>query len=586
MGSTPPLGRPYEPESPGSGASDTDSDLELTLDELLDPVETSTYTSRPLRNHRHATLGGDHRSTRSPAGRTSYESGPRIALRKLGMGGRSKPKEDDEHGLLDEHQGLRRSSEHHDEAPLLPSPGRQPRKKGSILSLRSSQRDPSPTPTVRMENGMLDTSRVIPLDPSKNSRRTKYASNIISNHRYTPWSFLPLTLYHEFSYFFNLYFLLVALSQIIPPLRIGYLSTYIVPLVFVLCITLGKEVMDDLARRRRDTEANGEEFELLDFDYGTDSARKKNKRGARRQSSADGAPTTTIKSRDIKVGDILVLGKDMRVPADVIILKAVSNDPSEPDVSGESFIRTDQLDGETDWKLRVAPGLSQSLSPQDLLHLKITATPPSKEVNTFLGTMSLDHSYDPGSSSSQDRNLPLSIDNTAWANTVIASNSTIYAAVVYTGRETRQALSTAKARSKTGLLEEEINNLTKILCGVTLVLSIILVILNGTVKDPKAVRPTPSTPTAGTEHRWWIVIMRFLILFSSIIPISLRVNLDMGKSVYARFIEKDEDIKDTIVRTSTIPEELGRVEYLLSDKTGTLTQNGLRTMDMEKIFLT
>lgn len=441
------------------------------------------------------------------------------------------------------------------------------------MSMRSAQREDSPEPEARMENGMLDTSRVIHLDPSKAPRRNKYASNIISNHRYTAWSFLPLTLYHEFSYFFNLYFLLVALSQVIPPLRIGYLSTYIVPLVFVLCITLGKEAMDDLARRRRDTEANGEEFELLDFDYGTENKKKKGKR-VKRSTASDGSPTTTIKSSSIKVGDILVLGKDMRVPADVIILKAISNDPAEPDASGESFIRTDQLDGETDWKLRVAPGISQNLSLEDLLHLKITATPPSKEVNTFLGTMTLDNSYS-GSHSIQDREFPLSIDNTAWANTVIASNSTIYAAVIYTGRETRQALSTAKARSKTGLLEEEINNLTKILCGVTLVLSIILVILNGTVKDPEATKPTPSTPTAGTEHRWWIVIMRFLILFSSIIPISLRVNLDMGKSVYARFIEKDEDIKDTIVRTSTIPEELGRVEYLLSDKTGTLTQNGM-----------
>lgn len=49
---------------------------------------------------------------------------------------------------------------------------------------------------------------------------------------------------------------------------------------------------------------------------------------------------------------------------------------------------------------------------------------------------------------------------------------------------------------------------------------------------------------------------------------SLRVNLDMGKAAYGWMIMKDDNIPGTVVRTSTIPEELGRLVYLLTDKTG------------------
>ena len=54
-----------------------------------------------------------------------------------------------------------------------------------------------------------------------------------------------------------------------------------------------------------------------------------------------------ISSASIKVGDIIKIHHNERVPADLVLLQTTEK-------QGTVFIRTDQLDGETDWKLRKA----------------------------------------------------------------------------------------------------------------------------------------------------------------------------------------------------------------------------------------
>ena len=72
--------------------------------------------------------------------------------------------------------------------------------------------------------------------------------NVVRNQKYRAATFVFAVLYEQFRYFFNLYFLLVALSQFVPELQVGFLFTYIAPLAFVLGVTLTKEGYDDYQR--------------------------------------------------------------------------------------------------------------------------------------------------------------------------------------------------------------------------------------------------------------------------------------------------------------------------------------------------
>jgi len=279
-----------------------------------------------------------------------------------------------------------------------------------------------------------------------------------------------------------------------------------------------REAVDDVRRWRQDKEINGQKFKKL------------TKRGV-----------VEIPSSQIKVSDLLIIEKNQRVPADMTFLRTTER-------NGACFVRTDQLDGETDWKLKVALQKTQQL-PSDAELFEITAhvfaEKPQKDIHSFVGTYTR---TDVGEEES------INIDHMLWANTVVASGTAL-GVVVYTGQDTRSSMNTSKPKLKAGLLDMEINGMTKVLFILMFFLALVMMILKG---------------FGGPWYRYFI---RFIVLFSYIIPISLRVSLDMGKVVYSWFIQQDKNIPGTIARSTTIPEELGRIQYLLSDKTGTLTQN-------------
>ena len=352
-------------------------------------------------------------------------------------------------------------------------------------------------------------------------------SNKETNNKYNLITFVPVVLFNQFKQFGNFFYLLMSVSQFFPELAVGFLFTYISPLAFVVCVSMLKELYDDINRRIQDKKTNSTQISVL-----VPSPDKK-------------TVQIILKSAaDLEVGDIIELKKNSRVPADIIVLKTFneSND-------NQSFIRTDQLDGETDWKLRKAPGMSQAMSEIQLFTTEsyVECQPPSKLIYNFEGLIKSRGDGEP-------KKEPLNLENTMWASTVVASMKVI-GIVIYTGKETRARMNSSTPKVKIGILDEELNKSNMYLFFIMFILAFIL------------------ASAKGFDTKFFFTFIKYIILFCAIIPISLRVNLDVSKTYFSYVINRDDSIPETIARNSTIPEELGRISYVFSDKTGTLTKN-------------
>lgn len=249
-------------------------------------------------------------------------------------------------------------------------------------------------------------------------------------------------------------------------------------MAFVLLVTLGKEAFDDWQRYQRDRLANSTRYAVLDaagtrpgyvpnsHHLSAAQEHSPNQVDSEAQWQEALPPIKSIPSSKIKVGDLVLLEKNQRVPADMVLLRT-------SEASGACFIRTDQLDGETDWKLRVALEPTQQLATDaQLLTLQgdIYAAAPTKDIHSFVGTLTVRSSsntvFDAESEdialpNETESRHPISAENVLWSNTVLAAGSAV-GFVVYTGSETRAVMNTSHPTTKQGLLDGEINEIAKV----------------------------------------------------------------------------------------------------------------------------
>ncbi len=166
-------------------------------------------------------------------------------------------------------------------------------------------------------------------NPSLNVNELKYKNNTINTRKYNIITFLPKSLLFQFMRFANVYFLIIAIIQCIPIISpLGAFSA-IIPLIFVLTVSLIREGYEDFQRAKIDKEQNCEICEVF-----------------------RSGKWVKIKSGDLKMGEIISVKKDSTFPADLVLL-----DSDLP--NGICYIETGTLDGEKNLKLKASPNFTQ-----------------------------------------------------------------------------------------------------------------------------------------------------------------------------------------------------------------------------------
>eukprot|EP01006_Ploeotia_vitrea_P029689 TRINITY_DN62183_c0_g1_i1.p1 TRINITY_DN62183_c0_g1~~TRINITY_DN62183_c0_g1_i1.p1 ORF type:complete len:1151 (-),score=112.61 TRINITY_DN62183_c0_g1_i1:2006-5458(-) len=379
-------------------------------------------------------------------------------------------------------------------------------------------------------------------DPKANAQY-KYPSNYISTTKYTPITFLPKNLLEQFQRYANIYFLANVIVSLFPALTPIHPSTTIMPLAFVLAVAAIKDGLEDLARWREDKKANS----------------------AKHQVVREGQ-ITTIQASHIQVGDVLYLRSGDAVPADLILIA------SEKD-SGEAYIETSNLDGETNMKPRRALACTKGLqTPQAVqaARITITADPPNPSLVKWKGTLEYHNNSAP---------LPLTLNEFLFRGCTVRNTGWVYGVVVYAGKHTKLMQNLKKKSAKRSMLDKKLNKLIIVIAIINALLCIGLGICAVVFKNATASNSFYLEEFTN-EHNfftWLFTTFTYFLLLSYMIPISLFVTIEFCKAAQAQLMQWDDQMihegRHMKVKTSNLNEDLAQVKFLFTDKTGTLTEN-------------
>ncbi|KAL8122873.1 putative phospholipid-transporting ATPase 4 [Apium graveolens] len=376
----------------------------------------------------------------------------------------------------------------------------------------------------------------------------KYVSNYISTTKYNIITFLPKATFEQFRRVANVYFLLAAILSLTPVTPFSAVSM-IAPLAFVVGLSMAKEALEDWRRFIQDMKVNLRKASVH---------------------KADGVFSYKPWMK-IQVGDVVKVEKDQFFPADLLLLSSSYED-------GICYVETMNLDGETN--LKVKRSLEVTLPLDDDEAFKnfagtVTCEDPNPNLYTFVGNLDIDRQI-----------YPLDPTQILLRDSKLRNTTYVYGVVIFTGPDSKVMQNSTRSPSKRSRIEKQMDKIIYFLFSILVLISIISSVGFAvktkyqmpdwwyTPKDEKNLYNPDKANLSGFYH-----LITALILYGYLIPISLYVSIEVVKVLQAKFINQDLHMYDeetgtpAQARTSNLNEELGQVDTILSDKTGTLTCN-------------